>query len=228
MLRAFGAGLWLVDGPEVVAALGFRYPTRMAIIRLADGGLFIWSPVSLDPSLRTAVDALGTVNFIVAPSSLHHVFIPDWHRAYPQAEVFGAPGVARKRHDVSFDGVLRDVPVDGWAGQIDQVLVAGNALATEVVFFHRASGTALFTDLLQNMAPEQFSGWRKVVARLDLMTAVEPSVPRKFRVAFTDRKAARAAIARVRAWPVERVVMAHGTPVSENGADVLARAFAWL
>jgi hypothetical protein len=67
-----------------------------------------------------------------------------------------------------------------------------------------------------------------VVARLDLITAQEPSVPRKFRVAFTNRNDARASVRRILSWPAERVVMAHGAPVTQDGKATLARAFRWL
>jgi hypothetical protein len=63
---------------------------------------------------------------------------------------------------------------------------------------------------------------------LDLMTAAEPSVPRKFRVAFGDRSAARASIHRVLAWPARKVLMAHGQPVTGDGQVFLRRAFRWL
>lgn len=35
MLTPFGGEIWITDGPEV-AVVGFRYPTRMAIIRLSN------------------------------------------------------------------------------------------------------------------------------------------------------------------------------------------------
>ena len=35
MLRQFGHEIWTADGSDVVAMLGFRYPTRMAVIRLS-------------------------------------------------------------------------------------------------------------------------------------------------------------------------------------------------
>ena len=57
-LAAFAEGLWLAEGP-VVSVAGFRYPTRMAVARLADASLFIWSPVALSPELREEVSALG-------------------------------------------------------------------------------------------------------------------------------------------------------------------------
>ena len=56
MLEQFGPEIWLADGPIVVAAMGFRYPTRMAVVRLPDG-LFVWSPVALSEGLRAEVEA---------------------------------------------------------------------------------------------------------------------------------------------------------------------------
>lgn len=41
MLTAFGPQIWLSDGPVLTAALGFRYPTRMAVIRLGGGDLVV-------------------------------------------------------------------------------------------------------------------------------------------------------------------------------------------
>jgi hypothetical protein len=60
------------------------------------------------------------------------------------------------------------------------------------------------------------------------MLADEPSVPRKFRVAFTDKRAARAALRHILAWRADKVIMAHGTPVTRGGHAFLKRAFAWL
>lgn len=113
-------------------------------------------------------------------------------------------------------------------GKIDLVLVRGNLITTEAVFFHVTSGTVLFTDLIQQIPANLLSGWRAVVAKLDLMVGPEPSVPRKFRFAFTDRRAARASLERILGWPAEKVLMAHGAPVETNGRDYLRRAFGWL
>ena len=60
------------------------------------------------------------------------------------------------------------------------------------------------------------------------MVGPEPSVPRKFRVAFTDRNVARDGVKRILAWPAEKVLMAHGPTIEKNGQAVLRNAFAWL
>jgi hypothetical protein len=227
MLEPFAEDIWIADGP-IVATAGFRYPTRMALIRLDGGGLFVWSPTPLTPELKSEVDAVGPVRFLVAPNSLHHLFMGDWAQAYPDALMFAAPGLRPKRPDLAFHGELSDQPDEGWAQEMDQVVVRGNLITTEVVFFHRKSGTVIFTDLIQHFSPSWFTGWRKLVARLDLMTEPEGEVPRKFRLAFADRAAARASIRRIAQWPAQKVLMAHAEPVTVDASGFIARRFRWL
>ena len=227
MLKPFGPDIWIAEGPVVSAYLGFRYPTRMAVIKLPDGGLFIWSPVALTDELRGAVEALGPVAHIVAPNSLHHLYIPEWARAFPEAKLHAAPGVREKRGDVRFAADLTDAADPAWADVMDQALLP-NAIASEIVFFHRPSGTALFTDVLQQFDDRWFSGWRRWIAKADLMVGAEPHVPRKFRMAFRDKAGARAALSRILSWPVQNVVMAHGAPVTADAPAFLARAFSFL
>ncbi len=207
---------------------GFVYPTRMAVIQLPERRLFVWSPIALTEALRREVDELGVVAYIIAPNSLHHVFAPDWQAAYPGAHLCAAPGLSKRRKDIRIGGELGDTPASAWAADVDQVVMRGNAITTEVVFFHRKSGTVLFTDLLQNFPRGWFKGWRALIAKLDGMMEYEPTVPRKFRVAFTNRKEARTALKRILAWPVDKVLMAHGTPVVRDGHAFIQRAFRWL
>ncbi len=227
MLEAFGDDIWIAAGPHVTSA-GFHYPTRMAVIRLADGGLFVWSPVALNDALREEVGALGEVRCIVAPNSLHHLALPQWRAAFPHTALYAAPGLRARRRDIAFDADLSDAPPALWAGQIDQVLVRGNVITTEVVFFHRQSGVVLFTDLIQHFPDDWFNGWRALIARWDRMTGLEPQVPLKFRLAFADRKAAREGLRTILAWPARQVIMAHGAPVRAEARPFLQRAFAWL
>ena len=66
------------------------------------------------------------------------------------------------------------------------------------------------------------------MAGLDLMIGPEPAVPRKFRVAFTQLRIARAALACTLAGPAEKVLIAHGPPVVRDAPAFLRRAFRWL
>lgn len=226
MLQPFAPDLWLADGPPITAALGFHYPTRMAVIRLAGGDLVLWSPVAMSAGLKDAVAALGRVAHLVAPNRLHHMALSDWASAFPQALIHPAPGLRAKRPDLTLALDLTDTPPEPWAGQIDTFLLP-NTLAPEIWLLHRASGTLLVTDLLQQMPRGWYRGWRALLAGLDGMTGPEPAVPRKFRLA-TSRTATKAALARVLADPPQHVVMAHGTPQGNDAPAFLNRAFAWL
>ncbi|MFN3508090.1 MAG: DUF4336 domain-containing protein [Allorhizobium sp.] len=228
MLQEFGHNIWIADGPTVTAAAGFHYPTRMAIFRLTSGDLVLWSPTAPTVNLRAEIETLGAVRHLIPPNSFHHTFLGDWQRAYPEATVYAPPGLREKRMDIRFDADFSDSPIAAWGGEIDHAIVWGNRITTEVVFFHRLSGTAIFTDLIQQFPRGWFSGWRALVARLDLMTATEPTVPRKFRLAFTDRRAAREPLRRILAWPTEKVIMAHGPLITDNGHAFLHQAFRWL
>ena len=224
MLAPFAPDLWLADGPPITAALGFHYPTRMAVIRLAGGDLVLWSPVAFDPALHAQIAALGRIAHLVAPNALHHMAMADWAGA--GAVIHPAPGLRVKRPDLTLAADLGDAPPAAWAGQIETLLLP-NRIAPEVWLHHRASGTLLVADLLQQMPRGWYRGWRALVAHLDGMTGPEPAVPQKFRLAL-DRPAARAALARLRADPPRHVVMAHGEPVRDHGAAFLSRAFGWL
>jgi hypothetical protein len=227
LLTPFGPDIWIADGPTV-SVIGFHYPKRMAIIRLQDGGLFVWSPVAHSEDLRRELDAIGFVRFIIAPNTLHDLFLKQWLNAYPEAKLYAVPGLQERHRQLIFQADLVDAPAPEWAGQVDQVLMRGNRITTEAVFFHVQSRTVLFTDLIQNFPRGWFKGWRGIIAYLDRLVASEAAVPQIFRVAFSDRKAARVALQRIYAWPAEKVLMAHGVPIVRDGAAFIRRAFRWL
>ncbi len=226
-LLRFGPEIWMADGP-VASFYGFPYPTRMAVIRLSDGGLFVWSPVALSGPLRASIDGLGPVRYLISPNALHHLFLAEWTSAYPAARLYASPGLRRKREDLAFDATLADAPEPEWAADIDQVILRGSFYLTEVVFFHRHSRTALFADLIQNFPRDWFKGWRGVLARLGGIVAPNPGAPRDWRASFLHRGAARAALDRILAWPIERVLIAHGDLPGKGDTAFVRRAFAWL
>ena len=96
-LKAVARDLWVVDGPLIrfgPRALSMPFPTRMTVIRLSDDGLFVHSPTPLLPQLAEELEREAErPRWIVGPNRLHYWWIPDWHSAFPQAEVYLAPGI---------------------------------------------------------------------------------------------------------------------------------------
>lgn len=173
MLQPLTTDVWFADGP-VVSFNGFDYPTRMAVVRLADGGLWLWSPVALTDALDAAVRALGPVRHLVSPNKLHYVFLAQWQVAFPEAKLWGTAQTVAKCRDLRFAGTLGDDPPADWAGQIDQYRFTNSPFVEELIFFHRASRTALIADLSQTFTESflkaHWPWWLRVIARWSGMT----------------------------------------------------------
>lgn len=227
LLQPVGDGLWLIDGP-VVRAYGFPFPTRMAVARLHDGGLWLWSPVRLNEEIQEAIRSLGEPRYAVEPNKLHHLALAEWLAAWPSLRLYAPPGLANKRRDLRFVAELTDEPPPEWREEIDQVCIKGNIFMTEVVFLHRPSSTCLVGDLIQKHDEEGKSAWLRWLLKLGGVGGANGSTPRDARISFVGRAAARKAISRVLAWAPERLVIAHGTCSMADGTEVLRRAFRWL
>lgn len=214
MLHPIAPGIW--HAQRGFTAAGLAMHARMTVVRLDDGGLWLHSPIQIDAALRAELDAIGPVKYVVAPNKAHHLFAKKCLALYPQARLFGAPGLAEKRPDLTMTVLAPTAPL-AWAGQIDQVFVAGVPLLNETVFLHHASGTVIFTDICQMWSGPL--GWKEnLFARL---TGVRRTltVPRTIRLLVKDKAAFRASAQQLLAWPVQRVVVAHDSIV-----DVDARA----
>ena len=224
MLRSVATDLWVTERSQ--RFYGIEMGTRMSVVRLADGGIFVHSPVRLDATTRLDLDALGPLRAVVAPNKYHHLYVGDYVAAYPAAQIYAAPGLPEKRRDLTFHGVLSDDPPPLWAGQIDQIVFRALPAINDVVFCHRASRTLIVTDLVFNMQrAASFSSW--LLFRLD--SAYQRFGPsRLWRLLTRDRTAARAAIDRILSWDFDRVIMAHGDVLETGGHAAIGAAFDWL
>ena len=108
-LRQFGDDIWNVDGPAVhfIAA---ELPTRMTIVKLSDGSLWVNSPVMASLDVLKAIDAMGPVRFLVAPTPLHVWRLEQWHTLFPQAQLWAPPKPPRGSGRFDFAGRLADLP----------------------------------------------------------------------------------------------------------------------
>ncbi len=227
MLKQFGPSLYVADGP-VVSFYGFPYPTRMVVVQLSDGKLWVWSPVALSVELTDAVEAIGTVHYIVSPNKIHHLYLSQWSEHWPYARVYAPPGLVGRKPELHFDAVLGDMPEPQWATDIDQVIFHGSLAMEEVVFFHHLSRTAIICDLIQRHCESRMSGWKGLLMRLDSLVGEHGSTPREWRVTFLRRRLARRARDKVLAWKPERLVIAHGECAQEQATTIIADALSWI
>jgi hypothetical protein len=227
MLEAISDDVWIADGPSV-SFMGFPFPTRMGIVRLPSGALWVWSPVGLDKALAAEVDALGNVRHLVEPNKIHHLALPAWKARWPDARMYAPPGLAQRFEHLHFDAEFGDAPEAAFEGVIEHVIVHGSFMMEEVLFFHRPSRTLFVGDLVQKHHPEDFARWQSWLMKLDGLAGPDGSTPREWRATFVHREAARAAIRHALAWNPERMVIAHGAWARDNGVEALRSSLSWL
>lgn len=229
MLREIASDLWVAEQP--LRYMGFEMGRRMAVIRLAGGALLVHSPASLSGSLRRELDALGEVGFVVPASILHgHLYMEQYRDAYPQAKLFGVPGLQRKRPDLRFEGELGASPEAAWIEEVDQKRFDGHRVAgrvlNEVEFFHRKTRTLITGDLCFNIGPEWPLMTRLLAWGPRMRRRLGPTVA--FRMGIRDRSAARRSVERILDWDFDRILPGHGEIVESGGRDRFRRDFAWL
>jgi len=231
VLDPLGPDIWIAEG-GIVSFFGFDYPTRMVVVRLDGGGLWLWSPIEPTRELVEAVRTLGPVRHLVSPNKLHHLFLRPWRERFPDVKLWGTAEAVARFPDLRFSGTLTDVPPPDWAGQIDQYDFANSRFLEEVIFFHRQSRTAIVCDLSQPFSgrflKEHWPWWLRWIARAAGMVEGRGYAPIEVRSTFRHRDSARAKIRALIAEEPQRVVVAHGEIARSDGAATLRRAFAWL
>jgi hypothetical protein len=226
LLRPFGDSLWIADGDRV-RMLGIPFCTRMTVARLADGSLWLHSPVSAHDPLVAEVEALGPVRHVVAPNKFHHLFVADWLERFPYATTWAGPQLA-DRVSLRFDHELGDETEACWAQDLDQLIFCGSKVLDEAVFFHRKSRALIVTDIIQNHEPDSDGWFWRTVKRLNGILAPDGGVPKDWQMTVRDHATARAARDRLLAWDFERLVLAHGRCVEDDAHAFVERAFTWL
>jgi hypothetical protein len=215
--------VWVAEAP--LRFYGVPFGSRMTVVRLSDGGLFVHSPLPPASELCDEIDALGPVRYVVSPNKLHHLFLGVFRDAYPSAKLFASPGLAKKRRDLRFDGELGDAADPGWAADLDQTVLRGSRVMEEVVFFHASSRTLIVADLCEHFGP-----WSprltRLVARLANMYG-KPRMPPDWQLSFRDREVTRASFQRILSWDFDRVILAHGELLECDAREIFRRAYSW-
>lgn len=224
MLQPIGEGLWCAV--ERSRAYGVELGSRMTVVRVSEGALFVHAPIGLSHRLRAAVDALGEVRFVCAPNLRTCDGLPEWGKAYPAAERYAAPGALEQQRALRPLTELSGEPVAAWQGALEPLLFDGIPTVNEVVFFHRDSRTLLLADLAVHV-PSRSSLLARAILRLNL-GGLTFGPTRDLRWLVSDRAAAQRSLEQVLAWDFERVVVRRGDVLERGGKQALRRAYQWL
>ncbi len=216
-VRQLAPALWEVEQSRGAAGVHQRF--RMTIVRLADGGLWLYSPVEIDDRLAAQLAELGGVAHIVAPNRYHHLFAGGAKQRYAQAALWAAPGLPEKRRDLAFDGVVSAADAR-WHGQLDAIVLTSVPKFNEVVFLHRASRTLICADLIFNIRRDDSFGTRLLYRMLGVYGRAAQSW--YFRKSI-DRTAVGPQLDALLAWDFDRICMSHGDVLEGGAHEVFAQ-----
>lgn len=232
ILKPIGENIWIADG-DTIKFMKMPFPTRMTIIRLKSGELFLHSPTEMIPELKQQVSDLGTVRHLVSPNWIHYAYIHEWADAFPDTVSWASPNVEKRakkaQNPVEFDQQLGEISEPAWRGEIEQMIVGGSDIHQEAVFFHHASKTLILTDLIENFEKDKVGPVFGTV--LGLVGVLDPDgkMPRDMRMTFRKgHDELRAAVQKMIDWGPDKIIVAHGRWYTENAVEELKRAFSWL
>lgn len=163
--------IFIVEYP--IRFAGMDLFSRITIVDLGGGKLWVHSPSKVDSQFKASLDELGEVAYITAPGNYHHLNVADFQSAYPNAETYLCPSLESKRPDLEFDWILGNRSDPRWKGEFEQVVVHGTRIINEVAFFHQSTKTLILVDLIENIGDDytheaglllQF--WWKAVLRM--------------------------------------------------------------
>ena len=46
--------------------------------------------------IKEELNKLGTVKYLISPNSIHHLYMQDWKKEYPNAKIYSSPGLEKK------------------------------------------------------------------------------------------------------------------------------------
>lgn len=218
--------IWILEYP--IRFGGMDLFARTTIIKLNTGDLVVHDPCRIDDAIKSQIDSLGAVKFIIAPGNYHHLFVTDFQQEYPDAETFLCPGLEKKRPDIKFDWILGPRPDPRWEGILEQSLIQGTRHIWETAFFHKPSKTLILVDLLENIGDNyrheaglllQF--WWKVVFRM----WNNPKAAPEYQMGWGKKDIVKIGLNKILGWDAERVILAHGENIESNVNNILRKAW---
>ena len=228
MLKEIDNDIWV--GEQPLKYWGLEVGTRMTVIRLTTNELIVISPIHADNTTIHQLNEIGNVAYIIAPNLYHHLFVSGFKVIYPEAQLWISPGLDSKRPLLSADRVITN-DEGSIIEQVDYVLfngfkvldLTGPSILNEFVFFHRRSRTLILTDTAFHF-DDNFPLKTRLAAKfLGVYGQLSPSLLEK--LATKEKEKVKNSVQKILCWDFNRVIMAHGSIIKEDGKKLLKEGY---
>lgn len=209
----------------------------------------VFSPVALTDDVKATVSTMGELKYIAALDIEHHIFLGEWHKAYPAAKVIGVEGLLEKRQKqknedvpfaVTFTKANREtMKIDPeFDAEFDYEFMASHP-NKELAFFHKPTKTLIEADVMFNLpATEQFSKtgtaanagiFSKLFIAINGTSGAALGQKRFlwYAISGSDRPGFNASIEKINKWDFETIVPCHGDVIDTGAKGVFEKVFSW-
>jgi hypothetical protein len=218
--------IYIVEYP--IRFAGMDLFSRMTIVKLHDGKLWVHRPSKVDTALKASIDELGEVAYIIAPGNFHHLNVSDFQIAYPNAETYLCPSLESKRADLEFDWILGNRSDHRWGNEFEQVVIHGTWIINEVAFFHKPTKTLILVDLIENIGDDYtheagflLKFWWKTVFNM----WNNPKAAPEYQLGWGDKEVVKKSLNRILDWDFEKIILAHGNLIEKDAHAVATEAW---
>jgi hypothetical protein len=209
------AGLSFLDSENKLPIM--TLPVRSTVIELGAGKI-LFSPGSGLTEQQLA--SIGDVTDIVAPSLFHTNGTALAAKAYPQARLWGPPGIREKFPQHTWS-VLGEEPWH-YKDELHFIPIGGMPKVREHILYHARSKSLLVTDLFFNIT--QPKGWGAWPLLKMVGTYKRFGVSRIFTVSIKDKSAFVESLRPLAKLDFAAVIPAHGEVLTSNAKEKALQA----
>ncbi|KAF9226374.1 hypothetical protein BS17DRAFT_749779 [Gyrodon lividus] len=220
VIREVAKDVWTFSRPFARYGV-FPMGGRSTAIKLKDGGVWVLASTPLDNETKTKINELGNVKYIINPDAVHHLYLSEFKRAYPDAKVIGVADTIRRMKDQTFrfDGLWGRDPPDtqyGFEEDIKHCYFPGFR-NKDVAFLHVSSKSLIEADLLLNLpATEQYSKSPSWIPQATLKPD-SWAHQKVIRGVSVDIEAMKRDARTVASWDFDRIIPCHGDVIERDG-----------
>lgn len=193
-------------------------PVRSTYVELPNAGILI------SPGSCLTVEQLRTlpkVTDILAPNLLHSAGIPLASSVFPNANIWGVPGLKKLKPSIKW---AHDLSPQSWLFQEELALIPlmGMPKVREAVFFHKRTKSLIVTDLCFNLMAARGLGAQIILSLFG--TYRQFAVSRFFAKFIEDKTAFENSLDQIFSYDFQNIVVGHGDNLKGHGREHLLKA----
>jgi hypothetical protein len=214
-------GIWVAE--RKLWFSGVRLRSRMTVLRLADGRLWVHSASEPNRDLCAELDRLGQVSWIVVPNRFHHLQASAMKARYPGAQVIGPASAQSRNKALALDVAIDDARLPSLVPELSPVPLRGVPFLDETLFFHAKTHTLIGADLMMCGCAADHWTWRWVSRAMGQYERYK--APPDVRWQTRGGPVLRQSLEEIARLPLTRILVAHSDSVEDHPVEQLEEAW---